>query len=61
MCRYAVKKITFKRAQMKLGEKVLREVTTLAPLEHPNIVRYGAAQLYKAPRLCRLCCTLYSN
>ena len=40
---YAVKKISLKRSQAELGQKVLREVTTLAPLDHANVIRYNAA------------------
>eukprot|EP00049_Salpingoeca_infusionum_P010037 m.170186 g.170186 ORF g.170186 m.170186 type:complete len:948 (+) comp14521_c0_seq2:998-3841(+) len=39
--RYAVKKVPV--WQNDGGEKTLREVTTLAALEHPNIIRYHAA------------------
>jgi serine/threonine protein kinase len=38
--RYAVKKIVLRRHQAKLGEKVLREVITLAALKHSNVIWY---------------------
>eukprot|EP01112_Ceratiomyxa_fruticulosa_P017330 TRINITY_DN5381_c0_g1_i2.p1 TRINITY_DN5381_c0_g1~~TRINITY_DN5381_c0_g1_i2.p1 ORF type:complete len:568 (-),score=101.96 TRINITY_DN5381_c0_g1_i2:51-1754(-) len=40
---YALKKIPFKNTNNHLLEKVLREVKTLAGLNHPNIVRYHSA------------------
>eukprot|EP00041_Stephanoeca_diplocostata_P037361 m.1410100 g.1410100 ORF g.1410100 m.1410100 type:complete len:961 (-) comp25023_c2_seq13:504-3386(-) len=43
--RYAVKSVRLTSADLELGEKVLREVTTLASLDHPNIVRYNSAWL----------------
>eukprot|EP01132_Coremiostelium_polycephalum_P006041 gene6041-7525_t len=42
---YALKKITFKNSTQTFLEKVLREVKTLASLNHPNIVRYHSAWL----------------
>ena len=43
--RYAVKRINLKTDDTGTANKVLREVTTLATLDHPNIVRYNAAWL----------------
>eukprot|EP00026_Physarum_polycephalum_P004424 Phypoly_transcript_04443.p1 GENE.Phypoly_transcript_04443~~Phypoly_transcript_04443.p1 ORF type:complete len:628 (+),score=134.15 Phypoly_transcript_04443:193-2076(+) len=40
---YAMKKIQFKNTSSLLLEKVLREVKTLALLNHPNVVRYHSA------------------
>lgn len=40
---YAIKKIKMKRLSPE--SKVLREVTTLAKLDHPNVIRYHAAWL----------------
>lgn len=43
---YAIKKIIFKNTSKKsslIQEKVLREVKTLARLDHPNIIRYYQA------------------
>lgn len=42
---YAMKKIQFKNTSNQLLEKVLREVKTLALLNHPNVVRYHSAWL----------------
>jgi translation initiation factor 2-alpha kinase 1 len=42
---YALKKIQFRNTSAQLLEKVLREVKTLALLNHPNIVRYHSAWL----------------
>lgn len=46
---YAVKKISLKQSQAELGQKVLREVTTLAPLDHANVIRYNAAWIEYGP------------
>eukprot|EP00045_Choanoeca_perplexa_P018495 m.292981 g.292981 ORF g.292981 m.292981 type:complete len:615 (-) comp17868_c0_seq1:55-1899(-) len=43
---YAIKKIPLAKS---LGSKVLREVTTLARLNHPRIVRYHTAWFEKGP------------
>jgi len=40
---YAMKKIQFRNTSSLLLEKVLREVKTLALLNHPNVVRYHSA------------------
>lgn len=40
---YAVKKIRLEREDWNLNRKILREVTTISRLYHPNIVRYYQA------------------
>eukprot|EP00051_Salpingoeca_urceolata_P007190 m.95395 g.95395 ORF g.95395 m.95395 type:complete len:674 (-) comp15153_c0_seq2:1545-3566(-) len=51
---YAVKKIAFRGSSDPA--KVMREVTTLARLEHPNIVRYHGAWLELKPGVCGSTC-----
>ena len=45
MCEYAVKRVRFRPRRLARITRVLREVTSLAALDHPNIVRYHAAWL----------------
>ncbi|XP_049848556.1 uncharacterized protein LOC126315348 [Schistocerca gregaria] len=45
---YAIKKILFGRTDSYFVEKLLREVTTLSRLNHPNVVRYYHAWIDKA-------------
>jgi serine/threonine protein kinase len=43
---YAIKLVTLKETvDTATAEKVLREVTALASLDHPNVVRYNSAWL----------------
>jgi serine/threonine protein kinase len=42
-CKYAFKRIEFKSKTSESYEKIIREIKSLAHLEHPNIVRYHGA------------------
>ncbi len=44
-CEYAVKKVVLRYYDRELCAKILREVTTLARLSHPNVVCYKTAWL----------------
>lgn len=49
-CRYAFKRIEFKSKTSESYEKIMREIKSLAHLEHPNIVRYHGAWIEEKPR-----------